>query len=115
MSELRLSSIEQGLSVDQVIALTEVEKRYELKQAELDLKRKLALPIIWVFLGINAVTIAILIMVGLVEWQAIAGGREIERLVTPEVVMTIIGATTVQLGAIMYAVATGVFGGPADE
>ena len=41
MSELRLSSIEQGLSMDQVIALTEVEKRYELKQAELDLKRKL--------------------------------------------------------------------------
>ena len=39
MSELRLSSIEQGLSVDQVIALTEVEKRYELKQAELDLYR----------------------------------------------------------------------------
>lgn len=36
-----------------------------------------------------------------------------ERLVTTEVVMTVIGATTVQLGAIMYTIARYLFPGRA--
>ncbi len=116
MPELKLSEVEGDLSFEQQIRLAELEAIFAEKRAERQFKRELALPFAKVFLGINAVIIVLLVALGVAEWNAVAEGREIERLVTSEVIMTVIGATTVQLGSIMFAIAKGIFTlGDSDE
>lgn len=95
------------------ISLADVENaellKFDHERAKHNLRVWLSIPFACVFLIINVVMIYILIVIGMEEWQAIEAGKTIERLVTPEVIMTMIGATTVQLGAVMYTVMKGIF------
>jgi hypothetical protein len=92
-----------------LVSLAAEEKRFDLKQAKFYLQRKLAWAFTWIFLLINTIVITAIIILGLAEWNALAEGREIERLITSELIMTLLGATTVQLGTIMLTMAKHLF------
>jgi len=92
-----------------LVSLEEAEKKFNPAQATLDLQRAMLIPFVWLFIALNFIVVAALIVAGVAEWNAIEEGREIERLVTPGLIQTVIAATTVQLGAIMYLAAKGLF------
>lgn len=95
-----LDLVERDISVQDRVAL-----------GELSLRQEAARKILIIFLAAN-----VLVLTGLAVCFAfdVALLRQTlikpdERLVTTEVVMTVIGATTVQLGAIMYTIARYLF------
>jgi hypothetical protein len=106
-----LSDLAKDLSLtdEQVLGLAWLEKEYYLEEVKFQFKREFVKPLLWLFVGANSVIILLLVILGYAEWKAVFQGREIERLITSEVIMTMIGATTVQLGAIMFTIAKSIF------
>ena len=86
-------------------------QKIEVTGAKANLQITVARWLTLVFIGINVLVIGGVVTLGVLEWLALEEGREIERLVTSEVIMTVIGATTVQLGAVVFAMARHLFPG----
>jgi len=86
----------------QLMRIKIIERRAHLQIA---LARWLSI----VFIGLNILVFIAVVRLGTMEWFSVKDGLEFDRLVTSEVIMTVIGATTVQLGAIMLAVARHLF------
>src|SRR5262245_54298137 len=87
----------------QVEANLAVRDRLDLQESEL--RRQVAQKITWAFLAVNGCVIAlVLLAIGLDHYFIHQKHMpSSERLVTTHLLMTIIGATTVQLGAIAFA------------
>lgn len=101
---IRLDEEVRGLSVEEEIAL-----------GEYDLRKTTAKKILWVFIGANVVVfIGLGVIFGydvtLLHQKLVMPS---DRLLTTEVIMTVVGATTVQLGAIMFTMARYLF--PTDS
>lgn len=78
---------------------------------DLQIRTRFATTTLWLFIGTNAFVMAGL---GIVFWQdatQLVAGRitAADRIVDAKVVMTLIGATTVQLGAVNYTMARATF------
>jgi phage shock protein PspC (stress-responsive transcriptional regulator) len=89
-----------GLSVEQQIALGEHR-----------LRKDIAKWILCVFIAANVVVLAGLAASFGFDVTLLRGGTiaPADRIVTSEVLMTVIGGTTVQLGAVMYLIANYLF------
>ena len=74
-----------------------------------DFKKKVATAFVGVFIFLNFVTVIAVVLLGFLEWSAFQEGQEVERLVTSEVVMAVLAATTAQLGVIMLTVTKSLF------
>lgn len=111
---LSLRRAEADLTVDQsdealLVSLGEAAKKFNPAEATHGLQRAMLIPFVWSFIALNFIVLAVLIVVGVAEWNAIKEGREIERLVTTGIIQTVIAATTAQLGATIYLAAKGLF------
>lgn len=113
MQDIKLSDISKNMSLDlsgdDVISLRKNEQDFNLDQAKLDLQGRLAKPFAWAFIFINIAVIFGIGYIWIEEWATIKSGTKIERLITPEVIMSIVGATTIQLGTIMLTLTRGLF------
>ena len=76
-----------------------------LQRSEFKLKKALVHTMLWLFSISNAVVLAAVCIVFSFDQSL----DPADRLITSEVIMTLIGATTVQLGVIMITVARSMF------
>ena len=79
-----------------------------------DIRRQFALYIIGLFIGAN---IFVMIGLGVAYWQdcmqlAAKAIRPAERIIDGKVVMALLGATTVQLGTVIYTITNAIFPKP---
>ena len=77
-----------------------------LERDKFEHKKRLANHLTWLFSLSN---IVVLIAVAIVYYNDLRLADPSQRLITSEVIMTLIGATTVQLGAIMLTMAKSIF------
>jgi hypothetical protein len=84
-----------------------------IAQQDADLREWTAIRIVWTFIGGNLVTLAALGALAWLDQKNIERGLIMpgERIVTPQVIMTLLGATTVQIGAIAIIIARYLFPG----
>jgi len=80
-----------------------------------DIRRQVAFYIIWLFVGAN---VFVMIGVGVAYWQDCVQLSEkvitpAQRIVDSRVVMAMLGATTVQLGTVIYTITRAIFPTPA--
>jgi hypothetical protein len=108
--EVGLTEVEEhGYSIDEQIALHHAA----LRQQDANLRKHVAYWIIGTFIGANLVT---LIALGLLAWldQNNIASKLIapaDRIISNQVFMSLLGATTVQVGAIMVIIARYLFPG----
>jgi len=108
--EVALTEVEEhGYSIEEQIALHHAG----LRQQDADLRGWMARVVIPAFLKANVLTlIAIGVLAALdqfnIAWHLIAPG---ERIIGGQVIMSLLGATTVQVGAIAYLIARHLFPG----
>jgi hypothetical protein len=112
---LREAADESGLTVDQRIALGDAQVRQQVTQGNLDMRQRMARGVGWTFGIANGVTLlGVAVLAGLDQWNMVRGTiTTADRIVDQKVVMTLIGATTVQVGAIAFIIARYLF--PAAE
>ncbi len=99
-SIIGLRTIERDFTVPEQIALRDVA-----------IRERFASTVLWLFVATNAFVLTAL---GLLYWQDIIhldAGRiaPVDRIIDARVVMTLLGATTVQLGAVIYTMARAIF------
>ena len=97
--------MQEPLSVDDKIALSDAQIRVE----EQEQRKEMAKAFQSLFVGLNIIVLIIVIILLFVDQYNITRTMPIDRLVTTEVLMSLIGATTVQLGTIMLTIANYVF------
>ena len=112
---LREAADESGLTVDQRIALGDAQVRQQVTQGNLDMRQRMARGVRWTFGIANGVTlVGVAILACLDQWNMVHHTiTTADRIIDQKVVMTLIGATTVQVGAIAYLIARYLF--PAAE
>jgi hypothetical protein len=103
-----------GLTVDQRIALDQQDVRREIAIGDQKIRRQFAFYVILLFVGAN---IFVLIGLGVAYWQDCAqlSAKLIkpdERIIDSKVVMALLGATTVQLGTVIYTITRAIFATP---
>jgi hypothetical protein len=103
-----------GLTVEQRIALDQQGVRREVALGDQKIRRQFAFYVIWLFIGAN---ILVLLGLGVAYWQDCAqiSAKLIkpqERIVDSKVVMALLGATTVQLGTVIYTITRAIFAIP---
>jgi hypothetical protein len=112
-----LNAVEQqftGLTVEQRIALDQQGVRREIAIGDQKIRRQFAFYVICLFIGAN---IFVLIGLGVAYWQdctllAEKLVKPDERIIDSKVVMTLLGATTVQLGTVIYTITRAIFATP---
>lgn len=112
-----LDAVEQqitGLSVEQRIALDQQGVRRAIAIGDQEIRRQFAFYVIALFIGAN---IFVLVGLGIAYWQDCTLLRENfvkpnERIIDSKVVMTLLGATTVQLGTVIYTITRAIFATP---
>ena len=104
---LREAADKSGLTVDQQIALGDAQVRQQVTQGNLDMRQRMARGVGWTFGIANGVTLlGVAVLAGLDQWNMVRGTiTTADRIVDQKVVMTLIGATTVQVGAIAFIMA----------
>lgn len=95
--------------VSEAVSVETVADRIAL--GDLDIRQRFARTTLWLFVVTNLFVLAGL---GIIFWQdglQLTAGRIAsgDRIVNAQVVMTMIGATTVQLGAVIYTMARAIF------
>ena len=112
---LREAADESGLTVDQRIALGDAQVRQQVTQGNLDMRQRMARGVGRTFGIANGVTLlGVAVLAGLDQWNMVQGTiTTADRIVDQKVVMTLIGATTVQMGTIALIIARYLF--PAAE
>ena len=100
MPSIGVRSEERLFSVPEQIALRDVA-----------IRERFASTVLWLFVATNAFVLGAL---GILYWQDVVqlGAGRIapdDRIVDARVVMTLLGATTVQLGAVIYTMARAIF------
>src|SRR5579859_4860365 len=95
-----------GLTVDQRIALDQQGVRREIAIGDQKIRRQFAFYVIMLFVGAN---VFVLFGLGVTYWQDCAqlSAKLIkpdERIIDSKVVMALLGATTVQLGTVIYTI-----------
>jgi hypothetical protein len=103
-----------GLTVDQRIALDQQGVRREIAIGDQKIRRQFAFYVILLFVGAN---VFVLFGLGVTYWQDCAqlSAKLIkpdERIIDSKVVMTLLGATTVQLGTVIYTITRAIFAIP---
>jgi len=108
--EVGLTQVEErGYSIEEQIALHHAG----LRQQDADLRKRMAYWIIGAFIAANVVTLIALGILARLDQGNIAA-KLIEpgdRIITSQVFMALLGATTVQVGAIMVIIARYLFPG----
>jgi hypothetical protein len=97
--------------LEENISLEEVASAFSIEQEEWLLRKEVTQKIIRSFIVVNiAVLLMIIVMFG-VDTILIGYGVEksIDRLITEKILMSVIGATTVQFGAIAVSISTWLF------
>lgn len=94
-----------------VAAVKELSVQERIDLAELELRSEIARNIIRQFVRVNLAVLAIIALIFIVDeintyLKLIAAS---ERIIDSKIIMTIIGATTVQFGAIAFAVSQWLF------
>ncbi len=108
MANLDLAQEAEGLRIGETLRLREQSADIELR--ELQLRESVANEILLIFKRANAATIFLVVGFAIVDFGCIAFGvAGYRRLITSEVVMTLIGATVVQAGAAAFAIAVSLF------
>lgn len=112
---LREAADESRLTVDQRIRLGDAQVRQQVSQGNLDMRQRMARGVGWTFGIANGVTLlGVAVLAGLDQWNMVNDTiTTADRIVDQKVVMTLIGATTVQVGAIAFIIARYLF--PAAE
>lgn len=86
-------------------------EKFDLEEEEFRLKKEFALQIMRIFLWANGVVLVFIAVSLLADWDFL--GRHLiqpsERLVSEKVLMTLLGATTVQVGAIVVTITNHLF------
>ncbi|MGH7152899.1 MAG: hypothetical protein ACREF3_03135 [Acetobacteraceae bacterium] len=109
------SFVAKTISLQSEADQVSVDDRIKLQDA--DLRVRVAWWIIWTFVGANVAT---LIALGCLAWLDQINIRSglihaADRIITNQVFMTLLGATTVQVGAIMVIIARYLFPGRVGE
>ncbi|MGC9268605.1 hypothetical protein [Acidiphilium sp.] len=101
-----LESVELGLSVKDRIALGDAA-----------IRRQIAIVILSLFAVTNVLSVVFIGVLYYFDQRDIADHLipATARVITPSVVMSLLGATTVQLGAIAVIMARGIFNVPIDQ
>ncbi len=86
-------------------------------RGDLEIRRRFARDIITLFVATN---VFVMIGLGIAFWQdcvLLTSGRirPSERIIDGKVVMSLLGATTVQLGAVIFTIARAIFPAPAER
>ena len=99
-----------GSVVDQ-IALGDAQVRQQVIQGNLNMRQRMARGVGWTFGIANGVTLlGVAVLAGLDQWNMVHRAfTTADRIVDQKVVMTLIGATTVQVGAISFVIARYLF------
>lgn len=95
-----LRTVERDFTVPEQIALRDVA-----------IRERFASTVLWLFVATNAFVMTAL---GILYWQDVTqlvAGRiaPADRIIDAHVVITLLGATTVQLGAVIYTLARAIF------
>lgn len=83
----------------------------QLRREDQDLRKQVATRIVWTLIGGNGITLIALAALVVLDQFNIADNliTPADRIVTNQVLMTLLGATTVQVGAIAYIIAQYLF------
>ena len=94
---------------EEVAAFRDVDA--EVKRGDLDIRRRFARDVMLLFVATNVFVMAGLGWLALHESAALAAKTmtAADRIVDAGVVMTLLGATTVQLGTVIYTIARAIF------
>ncbi|MBW4034374.1 MAG: hypothetical protein HIU90_02770 [Proteobacteria bacterium] len=103
---VQLEDVERGLSVKDRIAL-----------GDASIRRQIAIVIMALFAITNVLSVIFIGVLYYFDQRDIADHLipATARVITPSVVMSLLGATTVQLGAIAVIMARGIFNVPIDQ
>lgn len=109
---LQLEDEAKGLQLkDQLetLSLSNESKRLHLEGLKHGLRTDVARRILDIFRWANGATLILIFLLAAIDNWFVWHGVQTERLVTPEVLMTLIGATVVQVGAAAFAIASSLF------
>lgn len=90
-----------------LVRLAEIESDSQQRILEIELKKNILKPLNHLFIGLNIIVFIGVSIIIYVEIPLILENNSYERLVTPAVIMSIVGGTTVQLGTIVYTFVKG--------
>jgi ABC-type amino acid transport system permease subunit len=105
-TRVSLKALDSRLTVPERIALSDA-----------GIRRQIATIVLWLFAGTNILSVIFVIVLYYFDQRDIADHLipATARVITPSVVMSLLGATTVQLGAIAVIMARGIFNVPIDQ
>lgn len=108
MADLSLDHEAEGLKFGETLRLDDLAGK--IKLGELQLRETVAGEILTIFKRANTATICLVVGFAIVDLTCLLlGVAGYQRLITSEVVMTLIGATVVQAGAAAFAIAVSLF------
>lgn len=108
MANLRLNQEVEGIEFREALLLA--EQSSDIKLREFKLRESVASEILAIFKRANTATICLVVGFAVVDLICLAlRVAGYHRLITSEVVMTLIGATVVQAGAAAFAIAVSLF------
>jgi hypothetical protein len=104
-------------SVQEHLLVEELRIKDENAEAERELRKSAADRVINIFLVANLAILAAVILASACDYLLVFKGisRADDRLISGKVVMTLIGATTVQLGTVMLTIYRYLFPGPVSK
>lgn len=93
------------------ISLEAEAAKFSIEQEEWFLRKEITQKVILSFIIVNVAVLLLISAIFIVDTVLISKGiiKSAERLVTEKIIMTVIGATTVQFGAIAVSVSTWLF------
>lgn len=109
---LQLDDEAKGLQLKEqleTLSLSNESKQLHLEQLKHGLRSDVARRILEIFRWANGATLLLIFALATIDNWFIWIGIATTRLVTPGVLMTLIGATVVQVGAAAFAIATSLF------
>jgi hypothetical protein len=114
MTEVSLNHEAESLHMGEALRLDELSANIKLR--EFKLRENVASEILLIFKRANTVTFCLVIFFAIVDFACLAFAVVgYERLITSEVIMTLIGATVVQAGAAAFAIAVSLFPKTKDD
>jgi len=107
MKEVKLGELENGVTDEVAMSVAD-----QVKLGELEMRQEAAKKIIDLFKVANIFVLIFLVALVIADWFIIYNFEQIDlsaRLVDKQVIMALLGATTIQLGAIMVSISRFLF------
>lgn len=111
---VKLSESAKETSVYDLIALFDAEVRRDVARIDAKMRRNVARRIMWLFSGTNLFTLIALAAAFWIDHYFVVNKiiTPQERVVTSDVIIALLGATTIQVGALMLVIGKNLFPAP---